>query len=161
MLGNDWEPSDRFVNEHKKFVCDMYGYPRMSSLNQVRNEMLNKMFGSKTDRIIKKKQKNNVDLSKMSPCLSSFRPHVNSANYKVAIKKMPHIAKPCLPPPEGKGWIKEGQSLRPLWSDGPILPASLVSIIAERENDTSDDKEEDSDNESSSGERESNEDESD
>ncbi len=66
-----------------------------------------------------------------------------------------------MPPPEGKGWIKEGQSLRPLWSDGPILPASLVSIIAERDNDTSDDKEEDSDNESSSGERESNEDESD
>jgi hypothetical protein len=104
MLGNDWESSDRLVNQLEKFVCNMYGYPRISSVNQVRSTMLNKTVGSKTDRIIKK---NNVDLSKLPPCLSYFRPHVNCADYKVAINKMSHIAKPCLPPPEGKGWITE------------------------------------------------------
>ncbi|MCP4988065.1 MAG: hypothetical protein GY928_19035 [Colwellia sp.] len=145
MLGNDWEPSDRLVNELEKFLCNTYGYPRMSSINQIRSTMLNKMVGSKTDIIIKKA---NVDLSKLPPCLSSLRPHVNRANYKVAFNKMSHIAKPCLPLPEGKGWIKEGQSLQPLWSDGPILPASLVDIISERENDTSDDEEEDRYNDS-------------
>jgi hypothetical protein len=57
--------------------------------------------------------------------------------------------------------IKEGESLQPLWSDGPTLPSRLVDIIAEREDDTSDEEEEDSDNASSSDECESDEDESD
>ncbi len=86
---------------------------------------------------------------------------MNRVNYKVSINKMSHIAKPYLLPPEGKGWIKEGESLQPLWSDGPTLPSRLVDIIAEREDDTSDEEEEDSDNASSSDECESDEDESD
>ena len=71
------------------------------------------------------------------------------------------------PPPTDHGWVKEGDLLEPLWSDGPILPNRLIYILAERitelDGDTVDDNEysddnDDNENDSSSDESDSDED---
>ena len=140
----------------------MYGYPRMKEVNKVRSAMLQKMVGSKTDKILSKAK---VDLSKLPPCQRCLLPHIRRANYRVAQWKASHFKKPYIPPPTDHGWVKEGELLEPLWSDGPILPNRLIDILAERINeldeDTVDDDGDDNDdneNDSSSDESDSDED---
>ena len=53
-LGNEWQLSDKMYDEREEFVCLMYGYPRLTKVNEVCTLMLKKMVGGDTDRMKKK-----------------------------------------------------------------------------------------------------------
>ena len=79
-------------------------------------------------------------------CYSALVPHLQRVNHCVALFKRAHVS--ILEKPEpfevGQGWTKtEEGTLEPIWSSGPILPASLVDLL----DSTNPDEEQSDDNE--------------
>ncbi|KAF3844358.1 hypothetical protein F7725_007521 [Dissostichus mawsoni] len=110
QLGADWMVTDELQEEMESFTCIMYGQARMTSVDTVRVKMMRKMV-----------------------CLI---PHVQRANYRVALYKRADKAIIESPKPHdpGMGWEKTGEEevLEPVWAIGPILPPSLVEVLAQR-----------------------------
>lgn len=114
--------------ELEEFTCIMYGEPRETSVNTVRNKMIMKMVGDDLNPSSKSK----VDLVKLPPCQNSLIPHVQRANYRVCCYKRANV--PIFDKPKAYdkdcGWTKTDEGvIEPLWSNGPILPPSLVDLL--------------------------------
>ncbi|XP_076324251.1 uncharacterized protein LOC143232559 [Tachypleus tridentatus] len=103
----------------------MYKYPRLRSVDSVRELMLNKMVGEGETLTSQSK----VDLSKLPPCHRSLLPHIKRVNYRVAQWKRFDVRMLKLPPPTDHGWVLNDGILDPVWSEGPVLPGSLVDIL--------------------------------
>lgn len=142
MLGEEWDVTDKLINELEEFTCDMYGLPRTKEVDKVRSTMLKKMVGSKSDKIQKS---SNIDLSKLPPCRKSFKPNCKRVNYRACQWKRAHMNYPILPPATEHGWTMVDNLLEPVWSEGPILPDKLIDIIAQNDIESNTDDEEDSD----------------
>ena len=132
QLGELWLVTDEVQQEMESFTCTMYGHVPMRSDDAVRAKMLKKMVGA--DQVLDSKSK--VDLERLPPpkvCLTS---HVHCANFRVACYKradQPIFERPN-PYDECMGWEKtmdEGL-LEPVWTIGPILPPSLVEVLAQK-----------------------------
>lgn len=132
QLGADWLVTDELQQEMEIFTCIMYGQARMTSVDAVRVKMLRKMVGA--DKVLDSKSK--VDLERLPPPKVSLIPHVQRANYRVAFYKRADEAILESPKPydPGMGWEKTGEEevLEPVWTIGPILPPSLVEVLAQR-----------------------------
>ena len=63
-LGSEWNADEETQNELEQFTCHMYGYPRASSVDEVRYSKLKKMVGEGTELTNISK----VDLAKLPPC---------------------------------------------------------------------------------------------
>ena len=99
-----------------RFTCEMYGYPRLSSINSVHSAMIRKMVEGETIN-----QSSKIDLSKLPPCRRSLISHIQWVNYRAAQWKRSHIHQIELPPPTDHGWTMTDDILEPLWSDGPFF----------------------------------------
>ena len=71
-LCENWNIDSELLDDLKKFTCEMYGYPRIGSIDVVRATMLKKMVGEGQTIT----SSSNVDLSKLTPCCSSLVPHI-------------------------------------------------------------------------------------
>lgn len=104
----------------------------MKSVDAVRAKMLRKMVGA--DKVLDSKSK--VDLERLPHPKVCLIPHVQRANFRVACYKradQPIFERPK-PYDQGMGWEKmvdEGV-LEPVWTVGPILPSSLVEVLAQK-----------------------------
>ena len=117
----------------------MYGYPCISSVDEVHTLMLQKMVGAEETLTFKSK----VELSHPPPCRDSLIPHVDRVNYRVGQWKHAHVPMYELPKPEdGHGWMKMDGFLEPVWSRGPILPPSLVDLLDTPEEEQEENEEE-------------------
>ena len=127
MLGDEWTVDEETHRMIETFTCIMYGYPKETSVNQVRCKMLKKMVGK--DNLLTNKSK--IDLSRLPPCQDALLPHVRRVNYRVASYKRANVPMFESPRPwdENQGWCRTDGVLEPLWSVGPILPESLVDIL--------------------------------
>ncbi|KAK0139215.1 hypothetical protein N1851_024142 [Merluccius polli] len=89
--------------------------------------------GPGSDKVLDSKSK--VDLERLPPPKVCLIPHVQRANYRVACYKRAdeEIIESPKPYP-GMGWEKTGEEevLEPVWTIGPILPPSLVEVLAQR-----------------------------
>ena len=74
-----WMVKDKLYDCLEEFVCLMYGYPRISSVDEVRTLMLQKMVGAEETLTFKSK----VELSHLPPCRDSLIPRVDRVNYRV------------------------------------------------------------------------------
>ncbi|KAK7096426.1 hypothetical protein V1264_005724 [Littorina saxatilis] len=87
--------------------------------------------------------KSTVDLARMPPCQSALMPHIQRINHCVALYKRARegILERPKPYDQGQGWSNNADSvLEPVWSLKPILPVSLIDLLAdggceEEEND--------------------------
>lgn len=124
--------TDELQEEMESFTCIMYGQARMTSVDTVRVKMMRKMVGA--DKVLDSKSK--VDLERLPPPKVCLIPHVQRANYRVAFYKRADKAIIESPKPHdpGMGWEKTGEEevLEPVWAIGPILPPSLVEVLAQR-----------------------------
>ena len=51
-------------------------------------------------------------------------------NYRICQWKRSHLPSPHIPPPcRENGWCQGERLLEPLWSDGPVLPESLLDVV--------------------------------
>ena len=119
--------TDSQIKKLEGFVCAMYGYPRIKSVDEVRLVMLEKMVKGRTGKMLKSAK---VDLSRMPPCLRCLIPHIKRVNFRVAQWKQSHVPFVELPSPVEHGWEKDDDILQPVWSEGPILPDSLLDLVA-------------------------------
>lgn len=114
-------------------TCLLYGYSQIKSVDAVRTKMLRKMVNA--DEVLSLHSK--VDLECLPPPKVCVIPHVQLSSYRVACYKRAdqpifERPKPC---DQGIGWEKtvdEGV-LESIWSVGPVLPPSLIEILAQRE----------------------------
>ena len=89
--------------------------------------MLKKMTGGNNLQL---KTVKKVDMSQLPPCRISLLPHIRRVNHRVAQWKRSNLLCPEIPPPPREnGWLQGEQFLEPMWSDGPILPSSLVDVV--------------------------------
>ncbi|CAM4525089.1 unnamed protein product [Leuciscus chuanchicus] len=132
QLGADWLVTDELQREMESLTCIMYGQVRMTSVDAVRAKRLRKMVGA--DKVLDSKSK--VDLERLPPPKVCLIPHVQRANYRVACYKRAYEAIIESPKPydPGMGWEKTGEEevLEPVWTIGPVLPPSLVEVLAQR-----------------------------
>ena len=116
------------MNDIEAFTCHMYGYSRDKSINDVRCKMLRKMVGE-DDKL---NAKSKVDLTRLPPCRANLMPHVQRVNHRLAHYKRatnPIFDSPC-PFDPNQGWEKnENGLLEPIWSNGPLLPQSLIDLL--------------------------------
>ena len=141
-LGEKWEVETSLVDDLEEFVCFMYGYPRLKSVNEVRAVMLKKMVGKSEKITVSSK----VDLSKFPPWKNSLLPHIKRVNHRVGQWKRSHEKIPDIPSPTKHGWRLVDEFLEPVWSEGPILPNKLIDILVHDEvefssNENSDEEE--------------------
>lgn len=130
QLGEDWLVTDELQQEMESFTCIMYGNGQIKSVDAVRAKMLKKMVV--TEKVLDSRSK--ADLERLPPPKVCLIPHVQHVNFRVACYKradQPIIERPNTYD-ECMGWEKtmdEGV-LEPVWTNGPILPASLVEVLA-------------------------------
>ena len=126
QLGRSWIVQEDLIHKLEHFVCYMYGFPRVKSVNQVRTLMLKKMVGE--DRQLTKSSK--VDLARLPPCRQSLLPHILRVNYRVRQWKLANLGIYETPPATDHGWTTgETGLLEPIWTLGDILPPSLEDIL--------------------------------
>ena len=111
----------------EEFTCILYDFLRVKELNEAQAKMLQKMVGE--DEALSMKSK--VDFAHLPPCQDSTIPHFQCVNhcvatFKRALEPIPELPK-CYEPEQG--WIKEEDSIEPIWSMGPILPRTLIDVM--------------------------------
>lgn len=143
MLGDEWTVDEETHRMIETFTCIMYGYPKETSINQVRYKMLKKMVGK--DDLLTNKSK--IDLARLPPCQDALIPHVRRVNYRVASYKRATIPIFEAPKPwdENQGWCRNDGVVEPVWSVGPFLPESLVDILVSGDVNNEDDEEDETD----------------
>ena len=136
-IGEDWTVSDDVLRGIEHFVCYVYGYPRIKSVNALRLHLLRR----KCEKNGKLDPKKNVYLANLPPCFSSLVEHIKRSNYQVKIwreaaENFPEIESPTL-----HGWAFGVCGLEPVWTDKPILPTQIVALLGD--NSEKDSEEED------------------
>ena len=140
QLGNDWTIQSQTLKDLEEFTCLMYGQSRQSSVDAIRPRLLRKMVGEDEKLTLKSK----VDLTRLPPCQSALKPHLQRVNYRVALYKHADrciVEKPN-PYDAEQGWmLTEGGGLEPIWSYGEALPTSLVDLLETSDLDSGDEEE--------------------
>ena len=138
-LGDDWTIQDSVFEDTETFICAMYGYPRESSVNIVRRKTLKKMLGE--DKPFSADSK--VNLTRLPPCTTSLLPNAQRVNYRLCCYKKAHISIFERPKPydNEQGWVRENNMIEPLWTNGIILPQSVVDLLGSSRDDEEQDDE--------------------
>jgi hypothetical protein len=141
-MGVSWDVSDALINGLEEFTCALYGRPRITSVNDLRYQMLIEKCGDDG----KINPSLNIDMANMPPCRQCLVQHIKRSNYQVAIWKRANIAVPDLPnPTDGHGWTLHDGKIEPLWVDGDVLPLQLETILEKVAAEGTDDEDEDGD----------------
>jgi len=74
--------------------------------------------------------KKTIDLSSLHPPRVCFIGHIKRTNYQVGIWKRSPEQNPSIPAAvDDNGWVIVGESIKPKWCEGEVLPASLADIL--------------------------------
>ena len=76
--------------------------------------------------------KSKIDLTRLPPCHSALKPHLQWVNHHVALYKRADksILEKLKPYDDGQVWIRtEDGVLEPVWSCGAALPNPLVNLL--------------------------------
>ena len=143
-LGESWRLEKTTFKGLQKFVCELYGLSRYSSVNKARLFKLKNMVGSKS----KITRKCKIDLYKLPPCKNSLLPHAYRVNFQTRRLKLSHQPCPDIPDPApDHGWrVNEEGLLEPQWTTGEVLPLRVVDVLS-KETTSDTDSDDDSDSE--------------
>ena len=145
-FGNKELLSQATLNQIETFVCDIYGYSKLSSVDMVRKEM----FLRKCQKLGK-----SVELASLPPCKSNLEHHTRRAHYVARLFRSSFKVMMTLTNPNTHGWDNDGS---PVWTNC-YVPEDLNELLCDCEEinlDSSTDNEDD-DDASSTDERESDE----
>ena len=132
-LGMENEVTQSLLEELEKCVCCLYGYPRLSTVNDVRKAM----FWEKFD-----KKKKIVDLSLLPPYKENLRYHIMRSNDVAYIFRHADQLILDLMDPANHGWDKERKIV---WSNEcypqmyPSYCLTLMTASVINSNDEDDD----------------------
>ena len=120
-LGDEVAPSEELVLGLEKFVCFLYGHPRLLSVNEARRKVFWQKF-NKDEKI--------VYLSLMPPCKSNLHYHIMRANYVAYLFRQADHLVMHLESPERYGWDADGKVV---WSDN-CYPNDINEFLLDEEN---------------------------
>ena len=123
-LGTEVTVSEELVRRLEWFVCSLYGYPRIQSVNEARRKVFWDRFH---------KEKKIIDLSLMPPCSSNLRYHIMRANYVAYIFRHAGQLQMDLESPDGHGWNADGNVV---WSD-ICYPQEIDALLAATDSENS------------------------
>lgn len=110
-LGSSWELKASLIKNLEAFVCNLYGYPRIDEINDVRYKLFKLKF--------------RIDVA-LPPNFYSLLFHIKRAN----------IHRKCLesyikaPSPSEHGWIICNNNIFINWGTLPIAPDFLIKFIS-------------------------------
>ena len=98
-IGDEAELSQEAISTLERFVCCLYGYPRLQSVNDARRKLFWQRY-EKDEKII--------DLSLMPPCQRSLELHCKRANYVAFMYRNADRLILAIESPERHGWSEDG-----------------------------------------------------
>ena len=102
--------------ELERFVCILYGYPKYSSVNQVRKCMFINKF---------QKEHKTMELCNLPPCLENLLLHISRSNYVANIYERADRLNICLDNPCEHGWDEKGIAV---WST-ESFPEDVADLL--------------------------------
>lgn len=139
-LGSAESLSVEEIEEIEKFVCQLYGQKRLSSVNEARFELFQKKYKVKATEE-KLSFKNKLDGSYLPPCHRVLLEKIRRTKYITAMWQAAADAEPPAVNPDSSGWILIEELYRPLWFKGEALP-KVVDVTYCEEDDDEDEGEE-------------------
>ena len=119
-LGTSSQVSEELFIGLEKFVCALYGNPRIGSVNKLRYKMFVEKF---------EKKKKIIDLSLLPPCSDNLRLHCKRANHVAMIFKQADRLILQLEEPANHGWNERGAVV---WSD-VCFPEDVSELLLDGE----------------------------
>ena len=119
-LGDEVAPREELIKGLEKFVCFVYGHPRLQSVNEAWQKVFWQTF-NKDEKI--------VDLSLMPPCESTLRYHIMRANYVAYLFRQADHLMMHLESPERHGWDADEKVV---WSDN-CYPDDINEFLLDEE----------------------------
>ena len=132
-MGESFDLSRELIDKMEKFVVDLYGYPKLDNVNEVRS----KIFWSHL-----KKKKKIVSLSLLPPCQSSLELHIKRANYVATVWRQASNNVIIEDSPQSHGWNAD---FTLQWADA--YPDYVYNMLRESVPVENDDKEDDEEEE--------------
>lgn len=122
-LGQIWTVSERLFGVLEAFLCEMYG-KRLTDVNTLRYQLYTtKLSFTSTG-------KKTVEPELLPPCQSTFRLHVQRANYQAAVWRRALDQKMCAPSPEGHGWEQDADGCICIkWLQTQPAPEEVLEFV--------------------------------
>ena len=130
FLGESVTVPSEVRNALQRFVCIMYGLPKLSSVDQAREMIFDKKYAPANKNQPFEKIKK-VDASSLPPCLNTLVEKINRSNYIAYMWKRANHSDPHTPDPEECGWIKIESKYQLNWYVGNQIPDNLQSTVEE------------------------------
>ena len=107
-------PSDEVIQQLEKFVCILYGFRKIKTLDKLRW-----IFYSR-------KQAKGENLP---PTLAALRQHIYRAHYMAMVWRRNMVGFQHMPPPESYGWIKEQDRYEPVLTLNCPAPKAVINLM--------------------------------
>ncbi len=133
-LGIEDEVDQSLLEVLEKFVCCLYGYPRLSNVNDVRKAMFWEKF---------EKKKKIVDLSLLPPCKENLQYHIMRSNYVSYIFRHADQLILDVMDPASHGWDSDRKVI---WSD-ECYPQNVAEFLLDGDANAISSDDEDAENE--------------
>ena len=134
-LGLEFRVNQQLFDGLEKFVCVLYGFPKKSTVNDVRKSI----FWTKFD-----KGKKVVDFNVLPPCRNNLKYHIIRSNYVAHIFRDTNQLVLDIEKAENQGWDEEGKVC---WSD-ECYPEEVLDFPLEKEHGGEDSLSDNDDSES-------------
>ena len=136
-LGESEEVTSDLVRDIGRFVCALYGLPKVQKVDDARFASFQQKYAPMRKNQPLGKIKG-INQSSMPPCQAVLLNKIRRANFISYLWKRARLPVPCVLKPEDHGWQVKDSSYIIKWYDGPQLPQYLADILY----DESDDEEE-------------------
>ena len=114
MIGSSYTTPTSVTNQSQKFVCQMYGFPKLEEVDECRYSLF----------CTKNKQSHNLP-----PCQDALMKHTQRANFQAAIWRRALEQDPDVPSPDGYGWTISDNCINIDWMSLPPAPEALLDLV--------------------------------
>ena len=126
------------VKDIERYVCALYGMPKLSSVDDARFASFQQKYAPKKGTRPLEKIKG-INPSSMPPCGTVLLNKIRRTNYVAHMWKRARLPVACILKAEDHGWKLKESSHSMNWYNGEQLPQNVADIIAEDESDSDED----------------------
>ena len=131
-LGSHEPVTESQVKDLEPFVCAMYGFKKLESVNNCRFQIFKKNFKPKNESEPMEKIKG-INACMLPPCFRTLKQTVSRANYIASMIKGAHNPNPTPLNPSGKGFILEDDKNRINWFEGNAVPDAVWKVLEDQQ----------------------------
>ena len=128
QLGVNDEVTDEIIDDLDDFVCTLYGFPNIHSVDDVRVRMFEQKYApnNENDPLM---SISGMHPYLMPPCHNVLLQKIKRANFVAKLWKSANQAVPIQSSPVGSGWLLEDNVYRIHWYEGDQVPRNLGQLV--------------------------------